>query len=161
MVEPFAYVATHLDRAPSDFMAGVEYLRSRPVSERAEFLTTIGVGVAISRKLPSIGTRAPAGTIAPAIKVGTSGGATAGKAFPRAVRDAALLENPSTCVFCRMETKTPRVDHAIPRARDGDATIGNAQTACPWCNGSKGVRDFPVNPPPGYEGPFPPPWWQK
>ena len=165
-VEPFAYVATHLDRAPADFMAGVDYMRSQSVSDRVEFLTTIATGVVISRKLPSIRARAPAGTIAaeagiPAIKVGTSGGATAGKAFPWAVRDAALLENPSTCVFCQMETNTPRVDHAIPRARGGDATIGNAQTACPWCNGSKGVRDFPVNPPPGYEGPFPPPWWQR
>ena len=63
-VEPFAYVATHLDRAPSDFMAGVDYMRSQSVSDRVEFLTTIATGVVISRKLPSIRARAPAGTIA-------------------------------------------------------------------------------------------------
>lgn len=95
-----------------------------------------------------------------AIKPGTSGGATAGKPFPKSVRDEALEENPSTCVFCRRETETPQVDHAIPRAwrrRDDD----NAQTACPFCNASKAARDYPVNPPPGYRGPFPPPWWRR
>jgi 5-methylcytosine-specific restriction endonuclease McrA len=75
------------------------------------------------------------------------------------VRNETLLDNPDTCVFCRMTTKSPQVDHAIPRARGGNATIDNAQTACPWCNASKGARDFPVNPPPGYRGAWPPEWW--
>jgi RHS repeat-associated protein len=96
----------------------------------------------------------------PEIKAGAAGGATAGKAFPQSVREAALDENPSTCVFCRMETESPQLDHAIPRARGGDATLENAQTSCPHCNASKGARDRPVNPPPGYRGPWPPPWWR-
>ena len=60
-------------------------------------------------------------------------------------------------MFCRMQTDSPQVDHAIARANGGNATLDNAQTACPFCNASKGAREFPVNPPPGYEGPFPPP----
>jgi filamentous hemagglutinin len=63
-----------------------------------------------------------------------------------------MEENPSTSVVCRMETNAPRVDHSIPRARGGNATHDNAQTACPRCNASKGARDYPVNPPPGYRG---------
>lgn len=98
---------------------------------------------------------------APAIKPGASGGETAGKAFPKSVRDAALEENPSTCVYCHMETEAPQIDHSVPRSLGGDATIENAQTTCPWCNASKGAREFPVNPPPGYEGPWPPPWWDQ
>lgn len=69
----------------------------------------------------------------------------------------ALEENRSTCVFCRMETDRPQVDHAIPRSKGGNATPDNAQTTCPHCNASKGARDRPVNPPSGYRGPWPPP----
>lgn len=96
---------------------------------------------------------------APTIKPGASGGATAGKRFPESVRRQALDENPSTCMYCRMESVSPQVDHAIPRERGGNATLPNAQTTCPHCNASKGARDFPVNPPPGYRGPWPPSWW--
>jgi 5-methylcytosine-specific restriction endonuclease McrA len=85
---------------------------------------------------------------------------TAGKAFSQAVRQQALEENPSTCVYCRMETDAPQMDHAIPRTAGGNATIENAQTTCAWCNASKGASTFPVNPPPTYEGPWPPPWWE-
>lgn len=95
----------------------------------------------------------------PAIKPGAAGGETAGRAFPDRVRQAALEENPNTCVDCHMETDAPQVDHAIPRVQGGNATLENAQTTCGWCNPSKGGRMFPVNPPPGYEGPWPPPWW--
>jgi len=77
------------------------------------------------------------------------------------VRDEAFEENPFTCVFCRMPTRRPQVDHAIPRSRGGNATIDNAQVACPHCNASKGARGFPVNPPPGYRGQWPPPWWRS
>jgi RHS repeat-associated protein len=97
----------------------------------------------------------------PLIKAGSSGGETAGRAFPPSVRREALEANPSTCVYCRMETDNPQVDHAIPRARDGNATIPNAQTTCRHCNASKGARDFPVTPPNGYRGPWPPPWWPR
>jgi hypothetical protein len=95
----------------------------------------------------------------PAIKVGSSGGKTAGERFSKKVRLAVLDENPSTCVYCRMETDRPQVDHVIARSRGGDATVENGQTTCPWCNNSKNNRDFPVNPPPGFEGQWPPPWW--
>jgi len=80
----------------------------------------------------------------------------AGERFPQSVREEALEENPSTCVFCRMETDRPQVDQAVPRSRGGDATIDNAQTACPHCNASKRDRAFPANPPPGYRGRWPP-----
>jgi hypothetical protein len=95
----------------------------------------------------------------PCIKPGSSGGETAGKRFPQSVKDQALQENPDTCVYCGMKTDSPQVDHSIPRSRGGNATLENAQTACSWCNASKGNRDFPVNPPPGYRGQWPPGWW--
>jgi len=96
----------------------------------------------------------------PQIKAGAAGGETAGKAFPQAVKDAAKAENPrSTCVYCRIDGTGTQVDHAIPKARGGDATLENAQMACPHCNASKGARDFPVNPPPGYRGEWPPSHW--
>src|SRR5688572_6297192 len=31
--------------------------------------------------------------------------------------------------------------------------------ACPHCNPSKGAGTYPKTPPPGYTGPWPPPWW--
>jgi HNH endonuclease len=100
-----------------------------------------------------------AGDDFPAIKPGSAGGETADRPFPQSMRQAALDENPGTCVYCHMDTDSPQVDHAIPRAQGGNATIENAQTTCGWCNASKGVRDFPVNPPPGFEGEWPPIWW--
>jgi RHS repeat-associated protein len=98
---------------------------------------------------------------APLIKAGSAGGESAGKVFPQSVREGALAENSGTCVYCRVETEVPQVDHAIPRARGGNATLENAQTTCPHCNASKGARDFPVTPPDGYEGPWPPQWWSR
>jgi 5-methylcytosine-specific restriction endonuclease McrA len=82
-----------------------------------------------------------------------------GEGVPQSVRESALAENPSTCVYCHMETNAPQVDHAIPRVRGGNATLENAQTTGAWCNASKGGRSVPVNPPPGYVGAWPPPWW--
>ncbi len=119
--------------------------------------TAVGIG-----KLTGIGAatdEAAAASEESAIKAGSAGGETAGKPFPNAIRQAALEENPDTCVYCQMSTEAPQVDHAIPRALGGDATLENAQTTCAWCNASKGARAFPVNPPPGFEGPWPPSWW--
>jgi len=48
---------------------------------------------------------------APAIKAGSAGGETAGKAFPRSVRNDVLDDNPNVCVYCRTETDRPQVDH--------------------------------------------------
>jgi RHS repeat-associated protein len=103
---------------------------------------------------------APPGGEPPPIKPGAAGGDTAGKPFPPRVRQQTLEENPNTCVYCRMETDSPQVDHSIPRSRGGNATPENAQTTCPHCNASKGARDYPVTPPPGYRGPWPPPHWR-
>jgi len=98
--------------------------------------------------------------LAPAIKAGSSGGATAGKAFPEAVKEMARAENPGKiCVYCSMKGTATQVDHAVPRARGGNATIENAQMTCPHCNQSKGAGDFPKSPPPGYTGNWPPEHW--
>ena len=98
----------------------------------------------------------------PPIKAGTSGGPTAGQRFSQGVREEAFAENPTkTCVFCRREGTGTQVDHASARARGGDATIDNAQLACPHCNASKGAGQFPKTPPAGYEGPWPPPHWKR
>ena len=95
----------------------------------------------------------------PKIKPGSAGGDTAFQKFPKSIKDAAKAENPtSTCVFCRREGTGTQVDHAIPRSRGGNATLDNAQLACPHCNASKGARNFPKTPPAGYRGPWPPPW---
>lgn len=95
------------------------------------------------------------------IKAGSAGGESAGKVFPQAVKNAAKAENPGTCVYCRMETDSPQIDHAIPRVRGGNATAENAQTTCPHCNASKGSRDVPLTPPPGFRGDWPPAWWSQ
>jgi RHS repeat-associated protein len=96
----------------------------------------------------------------PKIKPGSSGGDTSGQRFPKSVRDEALAEDPSqTCVYCGREGAGTQLDHAIPRSRGGDATIDNAQWACPHCNPSKGAGDFPKSPPSGYTGPWPPSHW--
>lgn len=93
----------------------------------------------------------------PKIKPGSANGPTAAQRFPESVRDAAKAENLSaTCVFCQRPGTGSQVDHAIPRARGGNATLDNAQLACPHCNASKGAGDFPKTPPPGYTGPWPP-----
>ena len=97
----------------------------------------------------------------PLIKPGASGGPTAFGRFGAAVKREALAENPNRiCVFCRQANAT-QFDHAFARARGGNATIENIQLTCSFCNQSKGARSFPVNPAPGYTGPFPPPWWKK
>jgi RHS repeat-associated protein len=94
------------------------------------------------------------------IKSGSSGGVTAGKAFSNAVKDAAYAENPTrTCVYCKMEGTGNMVDHAIAKVKGGDATLSNAQITCSHCNLSKGARSYPVTPPPGYVGDWPPGHW--
>ncbi len=94
------------------------------------------------------------------IKSGSANGPTAGQAFPKSVKDAAKAENPTaTCVYCQMEGTGTQVDHAIPRAHGGNATLDNAQLTCPHCNASKGAGDFPKTPPSDYVGPWPPEHW--
>ena len=57
--------------------------------------------------------------LGPQIKEGSSGGPTAGKAFPRPIRQQALEENPSTCVYCRMQTNSPRLITRFRERREG------------------------------------------
>ncbi|MDP3391772.1 MAG: RHS repeat-associated core domain-containing protein [Methylococcaceae bacterium] len=99
-------------------------------------------------------------TNVPTIKLGSADGITAGQRFPESVKNAAKAENPTaTCVFCQMEGTAVQVDHSIPRALGGNATLDNAQLACPHCNASKGAGDFPKTPPPDYVGDWPPKHW--
>jgi hypothetical protein len=95
----------------------------------------------------------------PAMKPGSTGGPTAGEVFRDPVKDQVVEDNPHTCVYCRMYAKRPRIDHIIPRTQGGNATIANAQTTCQWCNNSKHNFLVPRNPPPWYQGDWPPPWW--
>jgi RHS repeat-associated protein len=98
----------------------------------------------------------------PSIKAGSAGGETAGKPFPNSVKQAARAENPTaTCVFCHTQGTGTTVDHSIPRNSGGNATVDNAQLACPHCNSSKGANQFPLTPPPGYVGQWPPAWWSN
>lgn len=96
----------------------------------------------------------------PTIKPGAADGETAGRFFPKSIKDSAREEDPtSTCVYCGRPEAGSQIDHAIPRSRGGDATLDNAQLTCDWCNRSKGNSDYPKNPPPDYVGQWPPPWW--
>jgi RHS repeat-associated protein len=96
----------------------------------------------------------------PRIKPGSSGGPTAGRRFSPSVKEAAKAENPAkTCVYCNREGTGTQVDHAIPKKDGGNATLDNAQMACPSCNSSKGAGEFPKYPPAGYDGPWPPAHW--
>ena len=110
----------------------------------------------LSLRLP---TRIAKQTPIPNIKPGSANGATAGKRFPPSVRGQALAEDPTrTCVFCGRPGE--QLDHAVARAKGGNATLDNAQWACKHCNPSKGTGTHPKTPPPNYKGPWPPPWWK-
>ena len=145
-----------VDRVGHDISTGDWYDLAEGGTEiTLSILTAKGLGKAAK----ALGHFEDAGMDPPAIKPGSAGGPTAGDPFPNSVKAATLDGNPDTCVYCRMTTGAPQVDHSIPKALGGNATIDNAQTTCPWCNASKGARPFPVNPPPGYQGAWPPYWW--
>jgi hypothetical protein len=56
----------------------------------------------------------------PAIKAGATGGETAGKPTPQAIRDAAKAENPlRVCVFCRREGVAAQVSGCCPLPQAG------------------------------------------
>ena len=97
----------------------------------------------------------------PPIKPGQAGTTIPGPRFSPATKAVVRAENPEgICVYCRMRSgANAQVDHAKPRSRGGLDTPANGQMTCGHCNASKGSRDFPVNPPPGYQGTWPPPWW--
>ncbi len=79
-------------------------------------------------------------------KSGASGGKEAGKKFPPELKDAAEKEAGGKCVFCGQETtREPgpnqrNTDHAVPKSRDGAATLDNAQNTCRTCNLKKGAK---------------------
>jgi hypothetical protein len=91
---------------------------------------------------------------------GSAGGPSAGKAFPRKLKQQELdkargEDGLYTCRYCGMKTDKPHLDHIIPRAKGGNATSENAHVTCAHCNLSKGARDAPVTPPKGYRGAWP------
>lgn len=96
-----------------------------------------GTPIAGSKKKPAV---------APAPKAGTSGGKEAGKRFPQEVKDTAEKEADSKCVFCGQATireagpQQRNTDHAVPKSRDGTATLDNAQNTCRTCNLQKGAK---------------------
>lgn len=81
-----------------------------------------------------------------ATKIGVSGGKGAGKGFSNKIKDQARAESRDTCVFCG--TKTTRqpgstrseIDHAIPKSRNGNNSLENAQNTCRTCNRQKGAK---------------------
>jgi hypothetical protein len=85
-----------------------------------------------------------AATLGP--KPGASGGKEAGKKFPPEIKDAAEKEAGGKCVFCGQETTREtgpnqrNTDHAVPKSRDGSATLENAQNTCRTCNLKKGTK---------------------
>ena len=96
---------------------------------------------------------------------GSSGGPGAGQRIPPSMlRDYNIGVNADpnlptpVCSYCRANPATS-VDHVHPRSQGGDLTPENTTPACTFCNSSKGARTAPVNPPPNYVGPWPPPWW--
>jgi RHS repeat-associated protein len=105
----------------------------------------------------------------PRLQSGSAGGPTAYMRFSSNVRLQALAQNMEDaqaaglgdvnyCVYCRMITDDPEVDHIVPRTQGGDAAIDNAQVTCGHCNASKGAQMIPLTPPAGYVGPWPPEW---
>ncbi|MCW5964074.1 MAG: HNH endonuclease, partial [Bryobacterales bacterium] len=79
-------------------------------------------------------------------KVGEAGGPGAGKPFANSVKDAARAESGNTCVFCSQPTtrtagpSQSNIDHAIPKSRQGNNTLNNAQNTCRTCNLDKATR---------------------
>lgn len=79
-------------------------------------------------------------------KPGSSGGPGAGKPFPDSTKDAAEAQAGGKCVFCgKKTTRTPgpkqrHTDHAIPKSRNGNNTLPNAQNTCRTCNLKKRAK---------------------
>jgi RHS repeat-associated protein len=79
-------------------------------------------------------------------KPGSVGGKGEGKPFSTKVKDQARAESKDTCVFCG--TKTTRqpgptrseIDHSIPKSRNGNNSLDNAQNTCRTCNRQKGAK---------------------
>jgi uncharacterized protein RhaS with RHS repeats len=82
-------------------------------------------------------------------KLGSKGGAGAGKDFAEKTKDAARAESGDTCVFCGKTTirsKKPHpdrsnIDHATSKKNGGNNTLDNAQNTCQTCNLDKGAKN--------------------
>ncbi|MEM7137921.1 MAG: RHS repeat-associated core domain-containing protein [Myxococcota bacterium] len=78
-------------------------------------------------------------------KPGSAGGPGKGKRFPEKTKDAAEQQAGGKCVFCGKKTTRERgpdqrnTDHAVPKSRDGNNTLENAQNTCRTCNLKKGT----------------------
>jgi len=105
-------------------------------------------GIAIARMDAAASAQLAAPTIsrsAMAPKLGSSGAPGAGKRFSTSVAASARDES-EYCVFCGVKTtREPgptqsQIDHAIPKSRDGNNTLANAQNTCRSCNNEKRAR---------------------
>jgi RHS repeat-associated protein len=73
-------------------------------------------------------------------KTGSEGGPGAGKPFSNSTKVEAKTQANGKCVFCGEKTDTGpsgnkgNTDHAIPKSRNGNNTIDNAQHTCANCN---------------------------
>jgi len=80
------------------------------------------------------------------VKIGAKGGKGAGKGFSNKVKDQARKESGNTCVFCKTKTTNKpgpirsEIDHAIPKSRNGNNSLKNAQNTCRTCNRRKATR---------------------
>jgi hypothetical protein len=97
------------------------------------------------------------------IPPGSIGGVGAGQRIPPKILaeyNIGVKADPNLptplCSYCRTNPATS-ADHVHPRSMGGDLTDANTTPACTFCNSSKGARGRPVNPPPNYTGPWPPP----
>jgi HNH endonuclease len=79
-------------------------------------------------------------------RAGESGGPGAGKAFGDKTKDEIRDRDGNKCVFCKKDTtREPgpdqsNIDHAKPKADDGNNTTNNGQNTCRTCNLDKGRR---------------------
>lgn len=79
-------------------------------------------------------------------KIGSSGGNGAGKGFSNKIKAQARSESNGVCVFCGVKTNQvagptrSEIDHAIPKSRNGNNGIDNAQNTCRTCNRQKGPK---------------------
>jgi HNH endonuclease len=82
----------------------------------------------------------------PKPKVGSADPLGAGRPFSQTIKDQARAESGNTCVFCRTATTNhpgptrSEIDHAIPKSRGGDNSVGNAQNTCRTCNRRKSAK---------------------
>ncbi len=164
MVAPLPGVSPYSGQMLSALARGVEDSQYQQLLRlHNAFLQNEGQGASVPSAPKSARASVKRATPKPVrIKRGATGGPTAGKRFSDADRRAQLEEEPTqTCVYCLMPGTGTHLDHKVAKARDGNTDAENRQWACPHCNTSKGAREVPQTPPPGYSGPWPPSHWDE